>query len=61
MHRLIAEAENRDEVLFVCDSCPRRFMVGKRTPKMVEIDKGDYVEHIGSLDGATFVRITTLE
>ncbi|XVU22325.1 hypothetical protein ACQPZJ_34335 [Actinoplanes sp. CA-054009] len=53
-HEMICEAENANEVLFVCtdDSCGRRVVVGKSRPRLTVIDRGDFsARHVGSLGG----------
>lgn len=46
------EAENDSEVLFACPTCGRRVVVGKREPKFVVLDRGDFsARHTGSLGG----------
>jgi hypothetical protein len=50
-HRMTAETETRDEVLFACAECPRRIVVGKRRPGVFTVDEGDQVPHVGGLNG----------
>ena len=53
-HNMSCEAENSNEVLFVCNeaACGRRVVVGKGRPRLTVIDQGDFsVQHFGSLGG----------
>lgn len=53
IHPLNIEADNGDEVLFVCpdDGCGRRLVI-KRSGGMVVIDQGDfYARHVGGTGG----------
>jgi hypothetical protein len=52
-HRLMIEADNGDEVLFVCpvEGCQRRLVV-KRSGGFVVLDAGDFFAfHTGCTDG----------
>jgi hypothetical protein len=52
-HRLNIEADNGDEVLFVCatQSCGRRLVV-KRSGGLVVLDRGDFfARHAGGTEG----------
>ncbi|MFC7529182.1 hypothetical protein [Actinoplanes sp. GCM10030250] len=51
-HKMICEAENATDVLFVCadEACGRRVVVGKSRPRLTVIDQGDFdAQHTGSL------------
>jgi hypothetical protein len=53
-HRMICETETAAEALFVCsdEECGRRVVVGKGRPRLVVIDRGQFlVRHAGSLGG----------
>ncbi|MEV6303058.1 hypothetical protein AB0M02_26830 [Actinoplanes sp. NPDC051861] len=55
VHNMSCEAENGNEVLFVCTeaACGRRVVVGKGRPRLTVINQGDFsVQHFGSLGGA---------
>jgi len=51
---MICETETAAEALFVCsdEECGRRVVVGKGRPRLVVIDRGQFlVRHAGSLGG----------
>ncbi|MGH9251080.1 MAG: hypothetical protein ACRD0W_16385 [Acidimicrobiales bacterium] len=53
LHRLTIEADNGEDVLFVCsvESCGRRLVV-KRSGGLVVLDRGDFfARHAGGSDG----------
>jgi hypothetical protein len=52
-HRMTMEADNGDDVLFVCpmDSCGRRLVL-KRSGGLVVLDRGDFFAyHVGGTAG----------
>lgn len=53
LHRLTLEADNGQDVLFVCpvDNCGRRLVV-KRSGGLVVLDRGDFsADHVGGTGG----------
>ncbi|MGH3753542.1 MAG: hypothetical protein ACRDRP_12740 [Pseudonocardiaceae bacterium] len=62
LHRLTIEADNGQDVLFVCpvDSCGRRLIV-KRSGGLVVLDRGDFfADHVGGTGGLEIeARITS--
>jgi hypothetical protein len=59
-HEMVCEAETSTEALFVCvdEACGRRVVVGKSPPRLVVIDRGDFlVNHAGSIGGVTMDRV----
>jgi hypothetical protein len=53
-HEMVCEAETAVEALFVCTdvACGRRVVVGKSLPRLVVIDRGEFlVRHAGSQGG----------
>ncbi len=53
LHRMTVEADNGEDVLFVCpvDNCGRRLVL-KRSGGLVVLDRGDfYAYHVGGTGG----------
>lgn len=44
-HRMVIEARNDSEVLYVCDKCDRRFVFNRKDERLTVIDKGDFFAH----------------
>lgn len=49
-HVMEVGGETADEMMFVCPACSRRVVVGKREPKLVVVDRGEFdVSHAGGV------------
>jgi hypothetical protein len=52
IHRMTCDGTTSSDVVYVCDDCGRRVVVGKQQPKFVVLDRGDLLAtHIGSVGG----------
>ena len=52
VHRMSCVDNTPTDVVYTCDDCGRRVVVGKREPRLVVLDRGDIdVRHVGGTGG----------
>lgn len=51
VHTMQVRGETADEMMFGCPVCGRLIVVGKHMPKLVVIETGSQVPHVGGTTG----------
>lgn len=52
IHTMTYEGGTDADVVFACDACGRRVVVGKHVPRLVVLDRGDvFARHTGATGG----------